>query len=254
MCYSVAYLEKKLTNLVNRYASLLPPGWKPDAMQQHIASKLPAYYFVSGFSHPKLPVIIESGISLFSWGLIPFWVKSPEEAAKLRSGTLNAVGETVFKKPSFRGSIRQRRCLLPVSGFFEWREYLGKKYPYYIQSNDGMLLSLGGIYDEWTNPESGEVIRSFSIITTAANALLEVIHNRKKRMPLILEGESEKQWIQPGLDAEDIQKIIKPFDQNTLTAHTVSRALNFSRNERNIPEATELASYPELPELPSLKN
>ncbi len=150
-----------------------------------------------------------------------------------------------------RSSIRQRRCILPVSGFFEWREYLGKKYPYYIQSSEGRLLSLGCIYDEWTNPESGEIIQSFSIITTAANALLEVIHNRKKRMPLILEGESEQQWIHPGQDVDDIQKLIKPFDQNTLTAHTVSRALNFSRNERNIPEAIEPFKHPELPELPS---
>ncbi len=247
MCYSVAYLEKKLTKLANRYASLLPSDWKPDIIQNQLAGELPVYYFVSGFSHPQLPVITESGIKLFSWGLIPFWVKSPEEANRLRSGTLNAVGETVFDKPSFRKSIRQRRCLLPVNGFFEWREYQEKKYPYYIQSTGEELLSLGCIYDEWTNPDSGEIINSFSIITTVANAMLEIIHNRKKRMPLIISSDNERDWLNSSINIAEIQNLIKPFCEIGLKAHTVSRALNNSRNERDIPEAIEPVKHSELP-------
>ncbi len=246
MCYSVAYLEKKISKLVNRYKSLLPPDWQPGNIHHHHAGELPVYYFVSGFSHPNLPIFTASGLTLASWGLIPFWSKSTETAAKIRTGTLNAVGETVFDKPSYRGSIRQKRCILPVSGFYEWREHRGTKYPYYIHSNDGSLMSLGCIYDKWTNPESGEIIDSFSIITTPANDLLEVIHNRKKRMPLILPPEKEKEWLTPQMKNEEIKALIKPLDSTKLSAHTVSRQLNHSRNVRDIPEAIEPVNYPEL--------
>jgi putative SOS response-associated peptidase YedK len=249
MCYSVAYLEKKLSKLISRYASLLPPEWKPDSLHHLLAEEMPVYYFVSGFSHPQMPLVTASGLKLSGWGLIPFWTKSPATAQKIRSGTLNAVGETVFDKPSFRSSIRQKRCILPVSGFYEWREYRGTKYPYYIQSNDGNLMSLGCIYDEWTNPETGEIIQTFSIITTPANDLLEVIHNRKKRMPLILPVDKEKEWLTPLLNNEEIKSLIKPLDHKKLNAHTVSRQLNYSRNERDTPEAIRPVKYKELTEV-----
>lgn len=249
MCYSVAYLEKKLSKLVSRYSSLLPPEWQSGNFDTPPAGELPVYYFVSGFTHPHLPIFTASGLKLASWGLIPFWVKTPEAATKLRTGTLNAVGETVFDKPSFRGSIRQKRCILPVSGFYEWREYRGTKYPYYIQSHDGTLMSLGCIHDEWTNRQSGEIINSFSIITTPANELLEVIHNRKKRMPLILPPAIESEWLTYQLNNEEIKALIKPLDHNLLKAHTVSRHLNNSRNKRDTPEAIEPVNDPELPKI-----
>ncbi len=81
--------------------------------------ELPVYYFVSGFAHPRLPIVKHDGIFLYQWGLIPFWVKDEEVAKLSQQRTLNAVGETVFSKPSFKNSIATKRCLLGVNGFYE---------------------------------------------------------------------------------------------------------------------------------------
>lgn len=251
MCYSVAYLEKKQSRLIERYRNMLPPEWKDPSYTINKADELPVYYFLSAFVHPSLPVITAGGVRLMEWGLIPFWVKDEDKASKIRKGTLNAVGETVFEKPSYRGTIRSKRCILPVSGFFEWRDYKGKKYPYYISVKNQDLFSLACIFDSWTNKQSGEIIDSFSIITTPANRMMEVIHNRKKRMPLILPLESEQVWIDPHLDEQEILRLIKPVDSNQMEAYPVSRRLNYAGNDRNTPEAIREQNYPELPVIPT---
>lgn len=243
MCYSIAYLEKKMSKLLARYQSLLPSEWSHQILEADHKTDLPVYYFVSGFSHPELAVITPDGIDFMTWGLIPFWVKNEAQAQKLRTATLNAVGETVFDKPSFRGSIRSKRCLLPVNGFFEWRDFQGKKYPYFIHKEEKALFSLGCVYDEWANPVSGELLKTFSIITTPANKLLEIIHNRKKRMPLILLEEHEEKWIDTSLEPDKIKELILPNLKDNLQAYTVSRDLNYSRNQRNIPKSLEVFEY-----------
>ncbi len=248
MCYSVAYLEKKLSKLVERYKNILPPGWESQNIQTKNSTELPVYYFVSGFSHPILNILTEHGLEHLNWGLIPFWVRNDIQAKKIRVGTLNAVGETVFEKPSFRASIRSKRCLLPVSGFFEWREFAGKKHPYFIHKNNKEIFSLGCIYDTWTDSETGEIHKTFSIITTPANPLLAIIHNRKKRMPLIIGMQDEKQWLNPTLSEKQVKDLIKPYSGN-LEAYTVSQMLNYSRNDRNIPDAVNPYQYADLPVL-----
>lgn len=250
MCYSVAYLERKQSRLIERYKNLLPPEWK-DLSHPKKMDELPAYYFISAFVHPDLPIITGEGIRLMEWGLIPFWVKGEEKAAKIRKGTLNAVGETIFTKPSFRGIIRSRRGILPISGFFEWRDHQGKKYPYFIRLKDQGLFSLACVYDSWTNRQSGEIIDSFSLITTPANPMMEVVHNRKKRMPLILPLEKEKEWIDNQLDEQEILQLIQPFDAGRMEAYPVSRRLNYAGNDRNTPEAIREHNYPELPVIQS---
>ncbi len=250
MCYSVAFLENKLSKLIARYKHVLPPDWKDEPLQTASDDSLPVHYFISGFAHPLLPVINKEGLQTFYWGLIPFWVKDEATAIKLRKGTLNAVGETVFEKPSFRSSIGTNRCLLPVSGFFEWREYRGTKYPYFIQLRGDAPFSLGCLHDSWTNRQTGEVLNTFSIITTPANSLMTLIHNRKKRMPLILDKDAERQWLDTSLNATQIRAIIKPLPSEKLKAFTVSRMLNYARNHRDVPEAVEPFEYPELPQLP----
>jgi len=196
--------------------------------------------------HPLLPVVCSDSIALFSWGLIPGWVKDEKQAKEIRSKTLNAVGETVFEKPSFRNSIRSKRCLLGVSGFFEWRDVAGKKYPYYVQVKGEELFSLGCIHETWLNKTTGELIPTFSILTTPANPLMEKIHNLKKRMPFIIGRSDEKKWVDPDLDADEVKKLITPFDENKMMAYTVSTKINSPRNERNVPEAIEKVNYPEL--------
>lgn len=246
MCYSIAYLEQKAEKLQARYRHMLPPA----ALHEAISEPLPLYHFVSGFSHPFLPVITSGGIRLFQWGLIPFWVKDAAQAASMRSKTLNAVGETVFEKASFKYSIRKHRCLLPVSGFFEWREFRKRKYPYYIYASESGLFSLGCIHASWTDKSSGEIFQTFSILTTPANPLMAAIHNKKQRMPLIIPAGKEAAWLDAGLDATELRKLIQAADDKQLSAHPVSRELNHVRAERNTPRATEAINYPELPPLP----
>jgi len=244
MCFTVAIVrEGRLITAEEYYAS------KPPVKQKKvILPELPFHYLVSGFSHPSLPVISAEGLSLFDWGLIPSWVKDQETANDISSKTLNAVGETVFEKPSFRKSIASRRCLFPVSGFYEWREFKGVKYPYYIQLAESDYFSLGSLYDTWINPQTGEIKNTFSIITTPANPLMEKIHNLKKRMPLILSPEDEMKWIDPGLKTDHIKELIKPFPQEKMKAYTITRDANNARIQRDYPEILKPVQYPELVE------
>ncbi len=250
MCYSIAFIEKKAGKLAARYQGIIPPGWKEELAGEDTRDDvLPSYYFVSGFAHPELPVFGHEGMMPASWGLIPHWAKDRELADKLRNGTLNAVGETVFEKPSFRKSIRSQRCLLAVDGFFEWREYEGKKYPYFIYPDGDELFTLGCLYDLWTDKATGEMVQTFSIITTPANPLLAIIHNQKKRMPLILPRDAEAAWVDPDTPHEMVKEMIQPAGEQGIRAHPVSRKLNYARQDRNTPEAIERVSYNELPDL-----
>lgn len=211
------------------------------------------YYHISGFSHPALPVISSDNkevIGLREWGLIPFWVKDGKAAKSIQNRTLNAVSETVFEKPSFRSSITKQRCLVLVNGFYEWREYNKKKYPYFIRLKDQPVICLGGVGSSWTDKTTGEIRETFAIITVSANPLMEQIHNTKKRMPLILEGEKQNTWLDMDLKKEDLTALMKPLDKNEMEAWTISNRLNyFQRENTNTADITEPLEYAELPDL-----
>jgi putative SOS response-associated peptidase YedK len=114
------------------------------------------------------------------WGLIPYWCKDPKGGRK----SINAKCETVGNLPTFRDAYRRRRCIIPVDGFFEWKAIKGQKakQPYAIAMKDGSPFGLGGLWENWKDPTSGEWVRTFAIITTDANELVAEIHDR---MPLI---------------------------------------------------------------------
>ncbi|MCX6273786.1 MAG: SOS response-associated peptidase, partial [Bacteroidetes bacterium] len=174
------------------------------------------------------------------------WAKDLKSANDIRSKTLNAVGETVFEKPSFRKSIVSKRCLLGINGFYEWRDFNGKKYPYHIQLKGGELFSLGCIYENWLDKSTGEIKDTFSVLTTEANPLMEKIHNLKKRMPLIISREDECKWIDPTLNTEKIKNLIKPYQENEMEAYTISTDANSARKNRNIKEILKPVAYAEL--------
>lgn len=243
MCYNLSYLERRQERYAERYKDVLPEPVFKSVTQ----GELPFYYFVSGFAHPILPIVKQDGIFLFEWGLIPGWVKDKDTAKDMQGKTLNAVGETVFEKPSFRKSIGSKRCILGVCGFFEWRDVNKAKYPYFIRVRGADMLSLGCIYESWIDRSTGETRNTFSILTTPANPLMEHIHNLKKRMPLILAREDEQKWIDPDLPTEEIIALIKPFPQIEMRAYTVSKLANGSKNNRNVPEILNEVEYAELP-------
>jgi putative SOS response-associated peptidase YedK len=208
-------------------------------------------YHISAFKTPYLPIIADMApdkIQFFQWGLIPFWVKDGKSARKLQFQTFNAKAETIHEKPSFRASIKNKRCLVLVDGFYEWHEQsqTGTKFPYFIRLKDQKLFALAGIWDTWENKDTGESKNTFSIITTEANPFLARIHNTKKRMPVILKQADEVRWLNPELDVEDINALLKPYDDSRMEAHTVSKLISQRGANTNVPSIMDEVEYSEL--------
>jgi putative SOS response-associated peptidase YedK len=203
-------------------------------------------YHSSAFKTPHLPIISNEApdkIQFFQWGLIPFWVKDREKARKISFNTFNAKSETIFEKPSFRTSIKTKRCLVIVDGFYEWKHLKGDKFPYYIKLANSEAFAMAGIWDTWENKQSGEQKNTFSIITTSANKLLEEIHNTKKRMPVILKREDEKKWLEPDLDIKQIKAMLTPYDDSELEAYSVSKLITKKGQNSNVPEVLKKHEY-----------
>ena len=150
----------------------------------------------NGFTFPKTPVITNQfpdTIQLYTWGLMPSWSKDP----KYRVNTLNARIETLAEKPTFKNYI-SNRCLIISDGFFEWKwlDEKGKnKQQYLITLPNEEPFAFAGIYSQWTDKNTGELLDTYTILTTQANDLMSEIHNTKKRMPVILKPENEQLWL-----------------------------------------------------------
>ncbi len=218
----------------------------------HIEAWDDEYHMINGFTHSALPVItIEKPdtVQAISWGLIPAWSNSLEQANEMRKMTLNAKSETIFEKPSFRSSITKKRCLILTTGFYEWRDYSKRKYPYFIYLKDQPVFCLGGIYESWADQETGEILTTCSIVTTTANPLMQKIHNSKQRMPLILDKSTELSWIKKDAGKEEIRELMVPFNEKKMAAHTISKRITSRTEDPNHPDVKLLCEYPELPSL-----
>ena len=151
---------------------------------------------INGFTFIKTPVITDESrgeIDLLHWGLIPFWAKEDS----IKKNTLNARIETLKEKPAFRNSV-ENRCLVLANAYYEWQwlDNKGKqKQKFFITPRDQEIFAFAGIYSSWKNPDTGELINSYSIITTEANELMSTIHNHKKRMPVVLKQEDRNSWL-----------------------------------------------------------
>lgn len=193
-------------------------------------------FFFSGFNHPHLPVILaENGEMLptvMQWGLIPPWAKNTEKANELAKFGLNARSETLEEKPMFKGSWQHQPCVIPASGFFEWKEVGGKKQPYYIHSAAEDFLLFAGIWSSWVQPESGAEIQTYAIITTEANDLMAEIHNVKKRMPAILDVNQVSDFLLAS--PENRLNILQPCANEKITAYRVSNLASNARANRNV--------------------
>lgn len=214
-------------------------------------------YHASGYAHPKMLIYPDSTpyhpvVSV--WGLIPSWVKDQEKKLQLWNATLNARGETIFEKPSFRNSAKNRRCIIILDGFYEHHHKKGKTFPYFIHKKSGEVLTVAGLWSEWVDRETGEILNSFTIVTTKANSLLTKIHNNPKlkesRMPVVLQERDVETWLRPIASEADKQAVeaqIKPWEGEELEAYTVRR-LRGKEAIGNLPEATKEYHYPELAE------
>ena len=161
-------------------------------------------------------------LSFYRWGLIPFWAKDQSIGNRL----INAKSETVTEKASFRNAFRNRRCLVPSDGFFEWRRGTVKT-PYRIHMKNNEPFAMAGIWDKWTAAD-GEIIYSFSILTTVPNALMQQIH---ERMPVILRREDEGKWLENTAEKE-LQDLLKPYPAEEMEAYPISTLVNSPKNDR----------------------
>ncbi|MBT8209312.1 MAG: SOS response-associated peptidase [Eudoraea sp.] len=252
MCYDIkASLEAQLKRAI-RFGD-------EEAVRQ-IEEQLVPYtdlplYHASGFQHPRLLIYTDRSPEVPEvsvWGLVPHWVKDEAQLKKLWNNTLNARGETIFEKPSFRWAAMHNRCIIYVDGFYEHHHFKGKTYPFYLHRKDRQPLAFAGLWSEWTDPESGEVKNTFSIVTTTGNELLAKVHNNPKikgpRMPLILPEELTDKWLEPvddELDMQAIQELIQSYPADVLEAYTVHR-LRGKEYPGNIPEINEPVTYSEL--------
>lgn len=244
MCFNARYLlETALKRAVHNRAPNEISHWKEELKEYD------ELYQVSGFAHPKIVIYTNEEPyqpQLSVWGLIPHWAKS---AKSIWNKTINARGETIFEKPAFKKSANEKRCLIPADGFYDFHYYRGKPYPFYIAHTEKKPLLFAGLWDEWTDTQTGKTINSFSIVTTKANSLMAKIHNNPKlsndaRMPVILPEELENEWLNP-LTKDELLKLLQPFPDSQLTAHTVKK-LSGKNSSGNVPEANKEYLYNEL--------
>ena len=157
------------------------------------------------------------------WGMIPSWTKD----ASVGSRMINARGETVASKPSFRSALKRRRCLVLADGYYEWKKEGSQKQPYFIRLRDDQPFAFAGLWEAWQDPmaEKGDPPwETCTIITTDANELSASIHDR---MPVILDAADHELWLDPDLqEAAPLQPLLRPYPSGEMTADPVSTHVN----------------------------
>ena len=165
-----------------------------NSFRSHKLGGKPLTSVYNGFVHPKVSCITKDNpntISNLSWGLIPEWSKTED----IKKYTLNARIETINEKPSFKNA---KRCVIFADGFYEWKwlDPKGrKKQKYLIEYPDSELFGFAGLYDQWVNKETGEILESCSIVTTVTEGIMKEIHNSKLRMPVTVSIDSISKWL-----------------------------------------------------------
>lgn len=220
--------------MCGRYASFLPP----DAMARLFATANPVPNHAASWNvAPRQEALVvrrhpENGarqLGLLSWGLVPHWTKDLSQARR----PINARGETAAVTPMFRDAFAARRCIVPADAFYEWKATAGPKEPYAVARRDGQPMAFAGLWEGWRAPD-GEVLRTFTIVTTEANAVLAPIH---ARMPVVLEPADWPAWL--GETSGDPAPLMRPAGEDVLRAWPVSTRVNNVRNDG--PELLEAA-------------
>jgi putative SOS response-associated peptidase YedK len=196
-------------------------------------------FYASGFSFPNWRIVTkEDDIKSMHWGLIPHWFKDADPN-KIAAMTLNAQAETVHEKASFRSLVGKKNCIIPSSGFFEWRTEGKEKIPYFLKPAFDPVFSMAGIYDEWVDRTTGEILRTFSILTCPANEVMAHIHNTKKRMPVLLSEEDLDPWLDGALDT---RKLLIPSPSEWIQPVQISKKIILSDHANTLDVQKEVAS------------
>lgn len=240
MCYYLGYDVKKIKHVRIREHEL------------EYGKTVPLRPIHSGFAYEDLE-IIRAGTNMLPecarvhWEFIPFWIKNSDELkASRKKGipTLNATAEKLLSSKLFKQAALHQRCILPVSFFYEWRHVATvdvkkpDKIPYCIAPEKEDYLLLAGIWQPWTDQQTGETLDTFAIVTTQANAWMAQIHNSKKRMPLICTQTQAEQWISPDLTENELRRMLDvPCTDVPLHAWTIHK------NFKVLDQPTEAEGY-----------
>ena len=236
----IDFLKKKLDKFIVSYGEA--------------ALEANEHYWSMGFQHQKIPVITNDQpheIQFFHWGLIPSWSKDKATARIIAGKCLNSRSETMFDKPAFRSAAKEKRCIIPLSGYYEhyWLDKGGKKkVPYYISRNDNKPLYMAGLWEEWIDKTTGEVVKTCTITTTNANSKLSEVHNRNPldpRMLVILDFKDIDYWLSPiesNSGIELLQSMCIPYPPDALAIYPVAQ-LRGKNGVGDVPEASQPFEY-----------
>jgi len=261
MCYDVeTQLRRQLKKSVEASAPSEEIEFLVHKIDQFVSEfgehelSLNEHHWTMGFQHQKIPVITDEDpdlLQFFHWGLIPFWIKDQTSARKVANNCLNARSETMFEKSAFRAAAKGKRCIIPLSGYYEhhWVDNKGKsKVPYFIKHKNDMPLFMAGLWESWVNPETGESVDTCTMVTTKANDNLSKVHNRKlgdPRMLVILPYENVSDWLSPLEDKADKQlldSLCIPYPDELLELYPVAQ-LRGKHGVGDVAEATEPFDY-----------
>lgn len=196
-----------------------------DTAQQYLQLEIPTDFIPRYNVAPTQQVAVwrdttSRSLEWMRWGLIPSWAKDTSIGVHL----INARGETLLEKPSFREAFQRRRCLILADGFFEWQKQPGKQpsIPYYFTLNDKKLFFFAGLWDTWHSP-SGETFTTCAIITTTPNAVVEPVHDR---MPVLFESQAAWAWLNKSASASSLQAMLLPYPAEKMNGYVVSTLIN----------------------------
>lgn len=245
MCYHKS-LAVSAPELEERYEATMPD-----------AAPFQPVYHANAYNFPVWPIVTrqEPGkLQLIRWGLIPRWTKTPDDAVEIRTRTINARSETIYEKPSYRTAAQKgQRCLIPVTGFYEWHTIGSKKFPFYINTTDQKITSIAGLWDEWPDPQTGELIPTYTLLTTDANSLLAAIHNTKKRMPCLLTPEAEHAWLHDDLtEQQALALLADAYPARRMHSYSISKRITSRSEPSDVPEVMQPSTYAELTNHPEL--
>jgi putative SOS response-associated peptidase YedK len=228
--------------MCGRYAITLPPDAYRQVFDFDDAPNFPARYNVAP-TQPVPVVRVEAGrrrFRLVRWGFLPAWVKDPKDFPLV----INARGETLTEKPTFRNAVRRRRCVFLADGFYEWRRQGREKAPFLIRMQDRGPMPLAGLWETFSHPEGGE-IDTAAIVTTSANGTLAAVHDR---MPVILDADGVTRWLDPDGgeargDLEETMRLVRPCPDEWIDLTPVSSRVN--KVENDDPGVQEPAGSPQ---------
>jgi putative SOS response-associated peptidase YedK len=241
MCYSKQLKADKYS--IERFydATMRDIGYAPNFYENAFDFK----------EDPVLTVEMPKEFQMYRWGLIPWWVKGEQQLLTLRNQTLNCISEEMFDKPSFKDSAKQgKRCLIPATAFYEWHwNKLDKptnKTPYKVYAKDQEIFSIAGLYSSWKDRTTGHEVLSYTVLTTASNPAMSWLHNSKKRQPVILTKEYQKDWLNPNLTEKDVLELCKSMPEDFLAYHSIGKQISgnkLSTEEKNTPEIEKPVEY-----------